>query len=219
MRILAVFDFDHTLTHWDTAARFFGWLLRRNPLKVLIGAPVALLLSPLAVSRRTRGIPLRSAVWLATLGHSEPQLQVLARLHIAQIVGRGGAMVRADARVQILWHQQQGHRVVVATGAPEYLAREILANEGIGDLTVVGSSLRSFLGGMIADQHCYGERKIPMLATRGIRPPWAFVYSDHESDLPLLRAGTRQFLVNPTPKTAAYLLPILGFSATVVRWR
>jgi phosphatidylglycerophosphatase C len=215
----AVFDFDHTLTSWDTAARFFVWLLRRSPLKLLIGAPVALLLIPFAPFRRTRKIPLRFAVWLATFGRSHEQLRALAVAHIAQVTAGGGSFLREAGRAQIGFHQSQGHTVVIATGALEYLAREILANEGIGEVTVVGSSMRSFLGGMIADQHCHGHRKVHMLQECGIRPPWSFVYSDSESDLPLLRAGTTQFVVNPTPRAAAYLIPMLGRSATVVTWR
>jgi phosphatidylglycerophosphatase C len=215
----AVFDFDHTLTSWDSAARFFVWLLRRSPSRLLAGAPIALLLSPFAAFRRTRKIPVRFAVWLATFGRSHEQLHGLAIEHIAQVTAGGGSFLRADARAQIISHQSQGHTVVIATGALEYLAREILVDEGIGDVTVVGSSLRSFLGGMIADQHCVGEQKIRMLRERGFDPPWTCTYSDHESDLPLLRAGTRQFLVNPTARTMAYLIPILGGSATVVRWR
>ena len=216
---IAVFDFDHTITDRDTAAGFFGWLLHQHALRLVLGAPVVLLLSPFAAFRRTRKIPVRFAVWLATFGHNHEQLQKLAIEYIARVVGRGARFVREDARAQIKLHQSQGHTVVVATGALECLAREILADAGIGDIIVVGSSLRSFLGGMVADQHCFGIRKLGMLQERGFSPPWACVYSDHESDLPLLRAGTQQFLVNPTARTAAHLLPVLGSSVTVVTWR
>ena len=215
----AVFDFDHTLTNRDSAARFFLWLLCRSPLKLLLGAPVALLLSPLGLFPPTRRVPLRFAVWWATFGRSHAQLRALARAHVVQVTARGGSILRAAGRAQLLCHQSQGHAVVIATGAVEYLAQAILAQEEIHDVTVVGSSLRSFLGGMIADQHCYGERKIRMLQERGVRPPWNFAYSDSAADLPLLRAGTTQFLVNPSARTKAYLTGVLGPSASVVTWR
>src|SRR5580693_8555973 len=67
---IAVFDFDYTLTTCDTAARFFGWLLRRAPWKMLLGAPVVLALGPLALFSRTRRVPIRFLVWLATFGAS-----------------------------------------------------------------------------------------------------------------------------------------------------
>jgi phosphatidylglycerophosphatase C len=216
---IAVFDFDYTLTTCDTAARFFGWLLRRAPWKMLLGAPIVLALGPLALFSRTRRVPIRFLVWLATFGASHERLRDLAKLHIAELVDRGETLVRQDARGQIQFHQSQGHLIVVATGALESLADEILVKAGIVNVTVVGSSLRRFLGGMVVNQHCFGARKITMLQHRGFDPPWAFVYSDHKADLPLLKAGTTQIVVNPKPATAHYLLSILGPSASVVTWR
>jgi phosphatidylglycerophosphatase C len=217
--VIVVFDFDLTLTSWDTAARFFAWLLRRSPWKIVLGAPVALVISPLAMFRRTRRVPIRFAAWLATLGYDHEPLRALARAHIAEIIAQYGSFLRRDGRTQIEAHLSQGHTVVVATGALEDLAREILAHEGIVNVTVVGSSMRRWLGGMVVNQHCYGANKIPMMQERGFEPPWAMVYSDHEADLPLLRAGARQFVVNPKPRAAARLMAILGSSASVVTWR
>jgi phosphatidylglycerophosphatase C len=215
----AVFDFDLTLTPWDTAGRYFGWLLRRSPWKMLAGAPVALLLSPLAAFHRTRKGIIRGAVWWATFGYDHEQLRGLAKLHVAEVKAREGSFLRKDGRRQIASHQAQGHNVVIATGALEILVCEILNAEDIRQVSVVGSSMRRFLGGMVARQHCYGAPKITMLRERGFEPPWAFVYSDHEADLPLLRAGATQFVVNPKPGTAAQVLAELGSSACVVNWR
>lgn len=217
--VIVVFDFDLTLTSWDTAARFFAWLLRRRPWKMVLGAPVALVISPLALFRRTRGVPIRCAAWLATFGHDHEPLRALARAHIAEINARYGSFLRRDGRTQIDAHLSQGHTVVVATGALEDLAREILVQEGLVNVTVVGSSMRRWLGGMVVNQHCFGANKIPMLQERGFEPPWAIVYSDHEADLPLLRAGARQFLVNPKPRAVARLMAVLGPSASVITWR
>ncbi|HTC50664.1 MAG TPA: haloacid dehalogenase-like hydrolase [Steroidobacteraceae bacterium] len=216
---IAVFDFDFTLTPCDTAARFFAWLLRRNPWKLVLGAPIAVLIIPLAAFRGTRRVPIRFGAWLATFGHGHESLRTLARAHVAEVRIRNGSLLRRDARLQIEAHQAQGHTVVVATGALEYLAQDILAGEGINGVVVVGSSMRTLLGGMVVNRHCYGAHKIPMLQERGFTPPWAFVYSDHLSDLPLLRAGSRQFLVNPKPRTAARLMALLGPSASLVTWR
>jgi phosphatidylglycerophosphatase C len=216
---IAVFDFDLTLTSWDTATRFFGWLLRRSPWKPVLGAPIALLIGPLAAFRRTRRVPIRFAAWLATLGHDHEPLRALVKVHISEIGARHGSFLRRDGRAQLEAHQSQGHTVVVATGAFEDLARDILVNEGFSTVIVVGSSLRRVLGGMVVNRHCHGPHKIPMLQERGFEPPWAFVYSDHEADLPLLRSGIRQFVVNPKPRTAARLMAVLGPSATVVTWR
>jgi phosphatidylglycerophosphatase C len=67
---VVVFDFDLTLTYWDTADRFFRWLLRRNPWRLLVVAMALPVLGPLLPFRRTRRWLTWFAVWVATLGRS-----------------------------------------------------------------------------------------------------------------------------------------------------
>ena len=218
-RILAVFDFDHTVTSWDTTGRFIGWLLRRSPWRLSVVALTAPLFAPLFLIRRTRKVPIHFSIWVATFGFSHEQLHALGRAHIAHIAGAGRMFVLQDARSRIAQHQAQGHEVVVATGSLEFLAREILASEGVRDVTIVGSSVRLYFGGMFVHQHCFAERKLHMLAARGFHPPWAFVYSDHEADLPLFHAGRERFVVNPQPTSAARIAASLGSAATILSWQ
>jgi phosphatidylglycerophosphatase C len=217
-RILAVFDFDHTITPWDTAARFFFWLMWRRPWKAGFALIALPFLGPLLAFRHTRKVPIRFGAWVATLGVSHAQLPDLARMHIREVTERGEKFVRSDARARLNDHLAQGHEVVVATGCLEVLAREILMIEGLGTVAVVGSSVRRYFGGMVVLEHCFGERKIPMLAARGFVAPWDFAYSDHRADLPLLLRGKQQYLVNPLPKCASVLSPALGKTATLVSW-
>ena len=98
------------------------------------------------------------------------------------------------------------------------LPGEIVLAEGLKAVVVVGSSVRSHLGGMVVLEHCFGERKIPMLAARGFAAPWDFAYSDHHADLPLLLKGKQRYLVNPLPGCLAKFNSALGKSATVVSW-
>lgn len=218
-RVLALFDFDHTITSWDTAGRFFGWLLRRSPWRLgLVGLAVPVL-GPLFFVRPYRKVPIRFGVWVATLGLSHEQLHAQAKVHIAEVTAQGGVFMRRDALRRIADHQAEGHEVVIATGALEMLACEVLLAGGVTGVRVVGSSVRPFLGGMVVHEHCFGERKIDMLAQRGFLPPWAYVYSDHEADLPILEAGLERFIVNPQPRSAKRLAARLGDSAKVVSWQ
>ena len=218
LRSLAVFDFDHTITSWDTAARFFIWLIRRRFWKIAVVLAVLPLLGPLLAFRRTRKVPIRFGAWVATLGVSHAQLPDLARTHIREVVERGERFVRRDALARLNQHLAEGHEVIIATGCLEVLAREILLAEGLGTVTVVGSSVRRYFGGMVVLEHCFGERKIPMLAARGFTEPWDFAYSDHQADLPLLLKGKMRYLVNPRPSCASRLIAELGATATVLSW-
>ncbi len=216
---IVIFDFDLTLTHWDTADRFFRWLLRRDPWRlalVLLAIPV---LGPLMAFRRTRWVPVRFAVWVATFARSEQALSALVVEHVETVFnGREPVLVEAGlARLQS--HLDRGQQVVIATGCFEPLAREILRRAGCERIPLVASTLTPFLGGMVSGDHCVGQRKIAMLAERGFAPPWAVAYTDHRADLPLLRLSQQWFLVSPRPACLRHIEQELAVKAEVLAWR
>nr|MBP9535996.1 haloacid dehalogenase [Pseudoxanthomonas sp.] len=55
---LVVFDFDHTLYDGDSGSHLFAWLIRRNPLRVLVALLATPLLGPMVawLPTRRRGI-------------------------------------------------------------------------------------------------------------------------------------------------------------------
>jgi phosphatidylglycerophosphatase C len=117
------------------------------------------------------------------------------------------------------YHVSKGDSVVIATGCLEILAKELLLRAGFGDITVVGSTLRPFLGGMARYQHCFGRNKVQMLAERGFPPPWAIGYTDSRSDLPVLQHCLEYHLVNAKAKCIRVIEQGLKSKATVVTWR
>ena len=214
-----VFDFDHTLISWDSSDRFFRWLLKRGPWRLLLVLASIPLLAPLLLIKYTRKQPFTFAVWAATLGRSSDALNALAKIHVAEIVAMRQPVVLQDAIRQLHRHLAQGHRVVVATGSLEVLARELLDQSGLAHIPLVGSSLKPFLRGMVANEHCYGHRKIMMLTERGYPPPWVATYTDHECDLPVMRQSAACFLVNPRPKAILIVSDGLSMTPEVLSWR
>lgn len=214
-----VFDFDLTLTQWDTADRFFRWLLKRQSWRLLIVLALAPVLAPLLLFQSTRKFPVRYAVWLATLGVSEKHLQQLVQEHADELF-RGSAPVFLQEGLQRLQaHLEQGHRVVIATGCLEVLAKELLDRAGYAHVPLVGSTLQPYLGGMARREHCFGPNKIPMLSRRGFAPPWAFTYNDHQCDLPVLKLSTERFLINPRPEAVRLIRRELACDTTILTWR
>lgn len=213
-----VFDFDHTLTAWDSSERFFRWLLRRGPWRMALLIASIPFLTPLLLIKNTRNLPVKFAVWTATLGRSDDAIKALAKMHVTEIVARQPLVLRDGIR-QLNHHLEQGHRVVVATGSLEVLAREFLDRSGLAHIPLVGSSLKPLMWGMVAHKHCYGPRKIPMLTQRGYPPPWNATYTDHECDLPVIGLSAEFFLVNPRPKTIRIITDKLSCTPVVLSWR
>ena len=214
---VVVFDFDLTLTRWDTSDRFFRWLLKREPWRlalVLIAVPV---LAPLFLLRSTRKWPVRFAIWVATLGRSPKDLAVLAHEHVETLASREPVFLQAGLQ-QLQSHLEQGHRVVIATGSLEVLAQGFLRKAGYGHVCLVASTLRPLLGGMVTHRHCFGRNKIDMLSERGFAPPWAIAYTDHRADLPVLARAARWFLVNPKPGCVARIERALATKSAILAW-
>jgi phosphatidylglycerophosphatase C len=214
-----VFDFDHTLTAWDSADRFFRWLLWREPWRAAMVIAALPVLAPLLLARRTRKLPVRFAIWVATLGRADEDVCTLVHRHVRELVVDAPRLVLADGIAQLERHLAQGHRVVVATGSLEVLARAYLDHAGLQHVPVVGSTLRPLLWGMVSREHCFGPRKIPMLTARGYAPPWATTYTDHECDLPVIAHSAECFLVNPKPRAVRVVGDRLAATPTILAWR
>ena len=216
---VVVFDFDLTLTRWDTADRFFRWLLRRSPPRLALLAIALPVLAPMLAFKRTRRWPIHAAVWIATLGRSVADLERLAHTHV-EAVYAGGEPVFVDAGLaRLREHLAQGHAVVIATGCMELLARVFLRRAGFGEVALVASTLRPWYGGLANDRHCFGANKVPMLAERGFAPPWDIGYTDHHCDLPVLRHCRQWYLVSPRAECLARIQQALAAEAAILAWR
>ena len=216
---VVVFDFDLTLTRWDTADRFFRWLLERQTWRLVMVLGLAPLLAPLFLFRSSRKLPVRYAVWVATFGLSQERLQQLVRDHADELFSGPARVFLQEGLERIQFHLEQGHRVVIATGCLEVLARELLGRAGYGHVPLVGSTLKPCLGGMARHEHCFGPNKIPMLSSRGFAPPWAFTYTDHQCDLPVLKLSAERFLINPKPEAVRLIQSELACELTILTWR
>ncbi len=216
---VVVFDFDLTLTRWDTADRFFRWLLRRDPARLALVLAALPVLGPFLLSRFTRRWPVRYAVWVATLGRTPDALPALVEEFIRTLPLGHGSVLLPTAVERLQAHVAQGDEVVIATGCLDVLAAALLRQAGLEQVTLVASTVRPLLGGLARDQHCYGANKIPMLASRGFAPPWAATYTDHSADLPVLELAHERFLINPKPGCVTRIENSLATQVTILDWR
>jgi phosphatidylglycerophosphatase C len=207
-----VFDLDKVLLGGDASTLFLEGRLRRSPgrlLPLLLAAPLLLLgtaipqLRPMAALIMTR---------IAVGRRSDSDVEAVAEAYGAALTRKPEAAV-AEAIAAVREHQRAGDTVVVATGCEETLARGFLRAIGLGDLDVVGSQAT------VPVRRAMGESKVTMLSERGHPPPWAAVYSDSPSDLPLFSGTPRPVLVNADEKAAQQVERTLGRRPETVTWR
>jgi phosphatidylglycerophosphatase C len=207
-----VFDLDKVLLGGDASTLFLRGRLRRAPgraLPLLLASPVLLAGAALPQSRP---LGARLMTRIALGGSADSDVDGVAAAYRTALAVRPEAMV-ADAVACVRAHQRAGDTVVVATGCEETLARGFLAAIGLGDLDVIGSQAT------LPVRRAMGASKVEMLTERGHPPPWAAVYSDSPSDLPLFAGTPRPVLVNADEKAARRVERTLGRRPETVTWR
>lgn len=212
-----VFDLDHTLIRFDSFAWFSQYMLWRW-WRTLLGLLVSPVVAPLWISPRTRLYAVSILVWCGTVGRDEHELFERMDYFVEKVFEYSADYVCKGAVEELQRHQREGARVLVVTGSVVPLAARICRHIGIGDVEVVGSTLRRWWYGWVADRHCYGRRKVSMLRERGLEQ-WDFVYTDSAADLPLLTHGVHRYVVNPTPANRKKIFDRLGANLEVVEWR
>ncbi|MGY1641530.1 haloacid dehalogenase-like hydrolase [Geodermatophilus sp. SYSU D00703] len=215
MSATVVVDLDKVLLGGDASTLFLAGRLRQSPrraLPLLVLAPLLLVGSALPW---TRPLAARLLTRVAIGRTPEGDVAAIADAYRRALARKPEAAV-AEAIARVREHQRQGHRVVVATGCEETMARGFLTALGLGDLDVVGStgSLRP-----LRVRRVMGDTKVRALTDRGHPPPWVAVYSDSSSDLPLFAGTTRPVLVNAGERAVREVARVLGRRPETVTWR
>jgi phosphatidylglycerophosphatase C len=195
--LTVVFDFDHTLYDGDSGSHMVRWLLARNPLRMLVALLASPVLLPMLAWLPTRRRAVSGYFWIGTFGlHEVHDFDALVERYVLAHADEIHARLLLQGMETLREHRVDGDRVVVATGAPPVLARQILAAANQQDVPVIGSVLKPCCGGLIAARHCHAEVKVAMLAEAGITGIDR-AYSDSLADLPLLLAAAEPVVVNP----------------------
>jgi phosphatidylglycerophosphatase C len=210
-----VVDLDKVLLGGDASTLFLAGRLRQSPrhaLPLLVLAPLLLAGSALPW---TRPLAARLLTRVAVGRRPDGDVAAIADAYRGALARKPEAAV-AEAIARVREHQRQGHRVVVATGCEETMARGFLAALGLEDLDVVGStgSLRP-----LRVRRVMGGTKVQALTDRGHPPPWVAVYSDSASDLPLFAGTGRPVLVNAGGRAVREVQRVLGRRPETVTWR
>jgi phosphatidylglycerophosphatase C len=207
-----VFDLDKVLLGGDASTLFLRGRLRqerRRALPLLLASPVLLVAAALP---QLRPLGARLMTRIALNGSTDSDVDGVAAAYRSALTVKPEAAI-AEAIACVRAHERAGDTVVVATGCEETLARGFLAAIGLGHLDVVGSQAT------VPVRRAMGESKVTMLTERGYPPPWAAVYSDSPSDLPMFAGTPRPALVNADEKAARQVERSLGRRPETITWR
>ncbi|MEZ5293659.1 MAG: HAD-IB family hydrolase [Vicinamibacterales bacterium] len=212
--MVVVFDVDHTLT----AANCTAALARAMAAAGLV--PRSELLS-LAVQQALyrvgwRAFPdLMARAYGLLVGKDVAQVQACAERVVRDAIAPA---LYPDAVSRIAAHRASGHRVVLASAAPEIMVARVARCVDVTDvIATTYDRVGARFGGVITPA-AHGEGKVELLRRAGLllgdRP---HVYTDHVADWPLVQASRFVTLVNPAP---GFLRDVRrrGLAHEVVRW-
>ncbi len=199
---IAIYDLDKTITRTPTFTRFLLYFARRMQPFRLAGVPLWIL----ALIGYRIGLygrkPLKQFGIALFMGRKIPSaiLQSQASHFVTDIVMNDLAQGVVD---RIEMDRQSGSRLIIATAAPEFYAREI--GDRLGFEGVVATrhlvSEDGFVSYRIDGENCYGPVKLAMieawLAAAGLLRERVKIrfYSDHPSDAPVFDWADEPMLV------------------------
>ena len=218
--VIALFDLDFTLISSDCTAHWLKYMLTRSRWRKLLVVsllPLIKLCSALNVN-----LAIRNSIylWAATAGLSRQQQLQLRRNAIYHLTQCKNVHAYPLAIERLNWHLQQGHQVIIVTGALRWLARDLCRHLGIEFHHLLGSSDRAWFGGRVSHVFCYQENKVELLKSQGIlaTQQYRYGYSDSAADIPLLAQCDEAFIVNPKPNCLSAFREALGEAPTVLTW-
>ncbi len=216
---LIVFDFDHTLYDGDSGSHLVRWLLLRNPVRAVAGLLASIVLGPMLAFLPTRRRGISGFLWIGTIGlHRRRDLDVLIDRYVAQHSKQLEARLLPIGLDVLHHHLTAGDRVLIATGAPPELAREILRFVAHEEVPVIGTKVGPRFGAVMAIRHCHAEEKVRMIRDAGYTASIASAYSDSGADFPLLLAARNPVVVNPKHEAVGEFRRRLPEGTPILNW-
>ncbi len=190
--VVAVFDFDGTLTRRDSLLPFL-WQIA-GPTAFIWNALVLLpTLLQYAVGILENGPAKERVLGQFLAGKPTGEIQAVAESFAAE---RIPSLLDLEAVRCLRWHQEQGHMTVLVTASPELYARPWAEAEGFDK--AIGTCLETKDGvftGQFATPNCHGPEKTRRLEAEGpdLRGATIYAYGNSRGDRELLGMADRGF--------------------------
>ena len=154
--ILALFDFDGTITTDDSLIKFIRFAI--GDIKFIEGI---LLLSPMLIAYKLKLIPNDKAkerlFSYFFKGISEKEFQEITTKYSLKHIDK---IVRPKAIEKIQWHQKQGHTVSIVSASIEYWLRPWCVQNGLNLIATKIEIIDQTVTGKFLSKNCYGIEKV-----------------------------------------------------------
>jgi len=207
-----IFDLDGTLTRKDTYLPFLFCCAREFGLRMRAAFLIPMF-STLYFLKLVTNSRLKQAFLSGVLtGIAVDRLKPVVEKYVATLIENG---MNRPLLQTLRDHLKRGDRVILATASFDLYVEMLAQRLGITDVVCTRAEIcGGVVTGRILGENCHGMQKLRRLEAVLEPADWrlATLYTDHHSDLPLLKKVSRAYLVNPGSKTRT-LLKGYGFPA------
>ena len=194
--IAALFDFDGTITRYDSMMTFILSLLSHSTNTWSQALRSLALCAPYALGLIKKE-QLKSEIFQVYNCIPDAQRQLFLETFYQK---RLQPMYYAQALDRIVWHKAQGHKLVLVSASADVYLEQVKNLLGFDHLIATRVELEP--SPRVVGPNCYGPEKV----TRLSQEPWydqvdwpaSWAYSDHISDLPMLIICGNPVATNPT---------------------
>jgi len=189
--ILALFDFDGTLTTKDSLVDFIKFAVGTRSYYLGI-----LLLSPMLIAFKLKLI--RNDIAKEKLishffkGWDHVSFQHIADQYSMQCIDK---ITKPDAIKRIIWHQNHGHKVVIVSASLECWLKKWCEREGIELIATRLETSGGKLTGHFAGKNCHGKEKEARIrsAIKLSEFDHIFAYGDSSGDKAMLKLADESY--------------------------
>lgn len=199
-RRVVFFDLDGTLHQQDMFGTFMRYLLWRQPLNLLLVAPLLPVVGiGLLVKGRAARWPMSLLLWSITFGHSEAALQRREARFARWFRQRVVAFPVVQERLTEYLSSEDAD-VWLITGSPQPLVEQVYFDSAfLPRVKLIASQMTRAWGGRILSLRCLGHEKVVQLEEQIGTPLQLYSgYSDSKQDNPLLYFCQHRWRVTPS---------------------
>ena len=198
-RRVVFFDLDGTLHQQDMFGTFMRFLLRRQPLNLLLVVPLLPVIGlGLLIKGRAARWPMSLLLWAITFGHSETRLRAREAEFAQWFRERVVAFPVVQQRLTD-YLQSSDADVWLITGPPQSLVEQLYFDSAfLPRVKLIASQMRPGRGGRVLAMRCLGHEKVAQLEEQIGTPLQLYSgYSDSKQDNPLLFFCQHRWRVTP----------------------
>ena len=190
-KIIALFDFDGTITTDDSLIRFIRFVV--GDLKTLWGM---VFLSPMLVVYKLKLIPNYKAKQMMLSyffkGMDKQQFQKIAEEYSLKHID---TILRPKAMEKITWHKELGHKVIVVSASIECWIRPWCDQNGLDLIATKIKVKDGLITGKFLTKNCYGIEKASRVKEAYNLDDYDYIYAygDSRGDKELLGLADKSF--------------------------